>query len=129
MRNKLYVGMISALGVFFLFGSVAFAKTKQIDVIFPSEVGNSLKLKPGEYRINVAQNMKNPEVKFYTRYGHYVGEAPVKVVNESQKNHHTQIDYNKQASNQEALTKISPRGWSENLIFSHSKASPSTAKD
>lgn len=129
MRSRLYVGLVSILGFLFLSGSVAVAKTKQIDVIFPSEVGNSLKLKAGEYRIDVAQNMKKPEVKFYTRYGRLVGEAPVKVVDESQKNHRTQIDYDEQASNQEALTKISPRGWRESLVFTHSKASPATAKD
>jgi hypothetical protein len=123
MKSKFQMGLTSLLGVFFLFGGMAFAKTKQIDVIFPAMVGNSLKLKAGTYRINVAQDMQNPEVKFYNQEGTLVGEAPAKVLDRAQKNSRTSIDYDKLASSQEALTRISPEGWRETLVFSHAGVS------
>ena len=129
MRSKLHVGLISSLGVVFLFGGMAFAKAKQIDVLFPSTVGNSLKLQPGKYRIDVAQNMKQSEVKFYNRNGILVGQAPAKVVDQAQKNSQTEIDYNKLASNRETLTEISPSGWKENLVFSHPNSNPKANKE
>jgi hypothetical protein len=129
MRSKLYTGVISSLGFVFLFGGKAFAKNKQINVIFPSTVGNSLKLQPGKYRIDVAQNVKNPEVKFYNQNGNPVGQVPAKVVDPAQKNQRTQIDYNKLAASQEALTQIKPDGWKETLVFSHSNVNPKAAKD
>ncbi|HVA02001.1 MAG TPA: hypothetical protein VMV34_10125 [Terriglobia bacterium] len=129
MRSELHVRLISSVGVVFLFGGMAFAKTKQIDVLFPSTVGNSLKLQPGKYRIDVAQNMKKSEVKFYNRNGNLVGQVPAKVVDRTQKNHRTQIDYDKLASNHEVLTEISPRGWRENLVFNHPGANQKTARE
>ena len=129
MRNKLYLGFISSLSVILLFAGMAFAKTKQIDIIFPAKVGNSLKLQPGKYRINVVQNMNKPEVKFFNLQGHLVGQAPVKVVDEAQKNNRTQVDYDKLASNQEVLTQISPGGWRESLLFSHASARPKAATE
>lgn len=127
MRSKLYVGLISSLGVVFLCGGMAFAKTKQINVLYPATVGKSLKLQPGKYRIDVMQNIKKSEVKFFNHNGNLVGQVPVKVIDKTQKNQQTRIDYDKLASNREALTRISPSGWKENLVFGHS--SLKTAKD
>ncbi len=121
MPNNIRTTMISALSVVFLFAGMAFARTKQIDVVYSATVGKTLKLKPGNYRIDVVNNAKSPMVKFYNNDGKLVGQAPVKLVNESQKNGETQIDYNTVASNDHVITEISPSGWSENLYFSHSK--------
>jgi len=121
MPNNIRTTMISALSVVFLFAGMAFARTKQIDVVYSATVGKTLKLKPGNYRIDVVNNAKSPMVKFYNNDGKLVGQAPVKLVNESQKNGQTQIDYNTVASNDHVITEISPSGWSENLYFSHSK--------
>ncbi len=122
MPSKIHTILISALGVVFLFSGMAFARTKQIDVLYPAMVGKNLKLKPGDYKIDVVNNKKSPAVKFYNKDGKLVGQAPVKLVNEARKNHQTLVDYNTVASNDHAITEISPSGWKEDLYFSHSKA-------
>jgi hypothetical protein len=123
MCNKMHTLVISALGIVFLFTGMAFAKTKRIDVLYSATVGKNLKLKPGDYKIDVVNNKKSPAVKFYNNYGKLVGEAPVKLLNESKKNQQTQVDYTSVASNDHAITEISPGGWKENLVFSKTKAS------
>lgn len=122
MPSRIHTILISALGVVFLFSGMAFARTKQIDVLYPAMVGKTLKLKPGDYKIDVVNNKKSPAVKFYNKDGKLVGQAPVKLVNEARKNHQTLVDYNTVASNDHAITEISPSGWKEDLYFSHSKA-------
>lgn len=129
MGSKIHVGLIAALGMFFLFAGMAFAKTtRQISLIYPAMVGNSLKLKPGNYSIDVTKNAKTSEVQFYNRYDHLVGQAPAKILDKSKKNSQTQVDYNKLASNQEALTEIRPKGWTEALLFNHSNANQKPTK-
>lgn len=123
MCNKMHTLVISALGIVFLFTGMAFAKTKRIDVLYSATVGKNLKLKPGDYKIDVVNNKKSPAVKFYNNYGKLVGEAPVKLLNESKKNQQTQVDYTSVASNDHAITEISPGGWKENLVFSKTMAS------
>ena len=125
--SKIHTSLISALSVVLLFAGMAFAKTKQIDVIFPSTVGKMLKLKPGNYKIDIVKNSKSPAVKFYNQDGKLMGQAPVKLVNEAKKNHQTQIDYDKMASNDHAITEISPRGWRENLLFTKAKTNKSAS--
>ncbi len=93
MSNKINTILTSALGVVFLFSGMAFARMKQIDVLFPAMVGKNLKLKPGDYKIDVVNNKKSPAVKFYNKDGKLVGQAPVKLVNEASKNHQTQVAY------------------------------------
>jgi hypothetical protein len=122
MPGKIHTTIISVLSVVFLFGGMAFARTKQIDVLYPAMVGKTLKLKPGNYKIEVVTDKKSSAVRFYNNYGKLVGQAPLKLVNEARKNHQTQIAYNTVASNDHAITEISPSGWKENLYFSHSKA-------
>lgn len=122
MSTKIHTTIISVLSVVFLFGGMAFAKTKKIDVLYPAMVGKSLKLKPGNYKIDVVNNKKSPAVRFYDKDGKLVGQAPVKLVNEATKNHNTQVDYRTVASNAHAITEISPRGWKERLYFSQSKS-------
>lgn len=122
MSNKILTTIISVLSVVFLFGGMAFAKTKKIDVLYPAMVGKTLKLKPGDYKIDVVNNKKTPAVKFFNKYGKLVGQAPVKLVNEAKKNRQTEVDYNIVASNDHTITEISPSGWKENLYFSHPKA-------
>jgi hypothetical protein len=121
MPSKIRTTLISALSVVFLFAGMAFARTKQIDVVYSATVGKTLKLKPGNYRIDVVNNAKSSAVKFYNNDGKLVGQAPVKVVSESQKNGQTQIQYDTVASNDHTITEISPSGWKENLYFSQSK--------
>ena len=121
MSSKIHTAFISALGVVFLFAGMAFARTKNIDVIYHATVGKTLKLNPGNYRIDVINNKKSPAVKFYNNSGKLVGQVPVKVTGTSQKNNQTQIDYNMMASNNHSITEISPGGWKENLYFSQSK--------
>ena len=129
MCNKIRTMIISVLGIIFLFGGMAFAKTKQIDVLYSSTVGKTLKLKPGNYKIDVVNNKKSPAVKFFNNDGKLVGQAPVKLVNESKKNDQTQVDYYKVASNDHAITEISPGGWKENLLFPAPKASKVVSKN
>lgn len=120
MPSKLRTALISAFSVVFLFAGMAFAKTKNIDVIYHSMVGKTLNLKPGNYRIDVVKNAKSSAVDFYNRDGKLVGKVPVKVVSKSAKNNQTEIDYNTVASNH-VITEISPGGWHENLYFSQLK--------
>ena len=95
-------------------------------VVYPAMVGQSLKLTPGKYRIDVTKNAKKSEVQFYNRNGNLVGQVPAKVVTESQKNNKTEVDFYKLASNQQVLTEISPKGWRENLVFNHPSANQET---
>jgi hypothetical protein len=129
MHNRIHTTIISMLSVVFFFAGMAFAKTKQIDVLYSSTVGKTLKLKPGNYRIDVVNNTKSPAVKFFNNYGRLVGQAPVKLVSESKKNQQTQVDYSAVASNNHAITEISPGGWKENLYFSLPKSGRSDSKD
>lgn len=123
MSKKINTIITTALGFVFLFSGMAFGKTNKIDVLYPATVGKTLKLKPGNYKIDVINNKKLPAVKFYNNSGKLVGQAPAKVVNESSKNSNTQVDYSTLASNTHAITEISLRGWKEDLYFSHPKAS------
>jgi hypothetical protein len=122
MHNRIHTTIISMLSVAFFFAGMAFAKTKQIDVLYSSTVGKTLKLKPGNYKIDIVNNKTSPAVKFFDNYGKLVGQAPVKVVNESKKNQQTQVDYSTLTSNDHAITEISPGGWKENLYFSSPKS-------
>jgi len=122
MSNKINKIVISALGVVFLFSAMAFGKTDKVDVLYPSMVGKTLKLKPGNYKVDVVNNKKAPAVKFYNKYGKLVGQTPVKLVNEASKNHQTQVDYNTVASNDHAITEIKLRGWKDKMYFSKSNA-------
>ncbi len=121
MSNKIHTNLIIVMSVLFLFTGMAFAKTKQIDVIYASTVGKTLKLNPGKYRIDIANNMKSPTVNFFNSNGKLVGTVPVRVDNEARKNNDTQVDYNTVASNGHAITEIRPRGWKEKLVFSQAK--------
>jgi hypothetical protein len=123
MCNRIHTLIISALSIVFVFSGMAFAKTNRIDVLYPTMVGKTLKLKPGNYKIDVVNNKKSPAVKFYNNYGKLVGQAPVKLVNESKKNDQTQVDYNKLASNDHAITEIRLRGWKQSLHFPNPKTS------
>lgn len=123
MSNKTNTIIIFALSFVFLFSGMAFGKTNQIDVLYPAIVGKALKLKPGNYKIEVITNKQSSAVEFYNNRGKLVGQAPVRVVNESSKNNDTQVDYSTLASNVHAITEISLRGWKEDLYFSHPKAS------
>ncbi len=129
MRSKIHTTIISVMSVVFLFGGMAFGKTKKIDVLYPAMVGKTLKLKPGNYKIDVINNTKSPAVKFYNKAGKLVGQAPVKLVNEARKNNQTQVDYYKVASNNHAITEISPEGWKEHLVFSNPKTSKVDSKN
>ena len=122
MDSKIHTTIISVLSVVFMFGGMAFAKTRNVDVVYPSVVGKTLKLKPGNYKIDLVNNKKVPAVNFYNKYGKLVGQAPVKLVNEARKNDDTQIDYTTIASNSHAITKISLRGWKQSLNFPNPKA-------
>ncbi len=122
MIGKLNPVLIGALGMVLLFAGMAFGKTKSIDVMYPALVGNSLKLAPGKYNINVNQHLNRSEVQFYNKNGNLVGQVPAKVVSRSRKNSQTEIFYDKLASNRQDLTKISPQGWRQSLIFRHQKA-------
>lgn len=127
VSSKTHTSLISALGIVLLFAGTALAKTKQIDVVFPATVGKMLKLKPGNYRIDVVNNSKSPAVKFFNQDGKLMGQAPVKLVSEAQKNNQTQVDYQKVASNDRAITEINPGGWRESLLFSKTKANKSAS--
>ena len=129
MCNKIHTLIISALGIVFLFSGMAFAKTKRVDVLYSAMVGKTLKLKPGNYKIDVVNNKKSPAVKFYNTYGKLVGQAPVKVVNESKKNDQTQVDYSTVASDNHAITEIRLQGWKQNLFFPNPKTSQIDSKN
>lgn len=118
MRNRIHTVVLSVLSVVFLFTGMAFARTKNINVLYSSTVGKTLKLKPGNYKIEVVNSPKSPAVEFYNHQGNLVGEAPVKLVNKSQKNDQTLVDYSTVASNNHVITEISPGGWKEDLLFS-----------
>lgn len=122
MPGKIRTTLISALSVVFLFAGMAFAKTMRVDVVYHATVGKTLKLKPGHYRLAVASTAKTPMARFYNNHGKLVGQVPVKVSSISRKNDQTEVEYNLASANNHVITEISPRGWSENLYFSHSKA-------
>lgn len=129
MRNRIHTVVLSVVSVIFFFTGMAFAKTKNINVLYPATVGKTLKLKPGNYKIEVVNSPKTPAVQFYSHEGKLVGEAPVKLVNKSQKNDQTLIDYSTVASNNHVITEISPGGWKEDLLFSRPASSRMSSKD
>lgn len=129
MSGKIHTVLISTLSVVFLFAGMAFAKTKNIDVIYHATIGKDLKLNPGRYKIDVTNSKKSAAVKFYNRDGKFVGQAPVRVASVSRKNGQTQIDYTKMASNDHSITEIRPSGWKENLYFNPSKMAKTASKN
>ena len=129
MRNRIHTVVLTAFSVIFLFTGMAFARTKDINVLYPATVGKTLKLKPGNYKIEVVSNPKAPAVEFYNHDGKLIGEAPVKLVDKSQKNDQTLVDYSTLASDNHVITEISPGGWKEDLLFSHPASSRMSSKD
>lgn len=129
MRNRIHTVALLVLSVVFVFSGMAFAKTIQIDVIFPATVGKSLKLKPGNYRVQVVNNTNTTAVRFYDQGRKLVGVAPAKLVNKSQKNDQTTVDYSTMASNDHAITEINPKGLKESLYFSSPKSGRVDSKD
>ncbi|TAM81098.1 MAG: hypothetical protein EPN47_14585 [Acidobacteria bacterium] len=129
MGNRIHTTILSVLGVVFLFAGMAFARTIQINVLYPALVGKTLKLKPGNYRIEVVNSTNTAMVRFYSQGRKLVGEAPVKLVNKSHKNDLTMVDYSTMASNDHAITEISPKGLKENLYFSNPQSGVVHSKD
>lgn len=127
MLNKINTIIISATGIVFLFSAMAFCKMEKIDVPYPATIGKTLKLKPGNYKIDLVNNKMVPTVQFYNKEGKLVGQAPVKLVNKTSKNQQTQVDYTTVASGDHIITEISLGGWKESLYFSHSKTNKVSA--
>lgn len=118
-----------ACAAFFMAASPALArsghfKTVQVQILYPSQIGNGTQLKPGSYRVEVAENTKSPEVMFYRR-NKLVAETQGRLVDTGKKNSQTELDYNTGAGNQHVLTQLELRGWTGNVVFNSSNAASS----
>ncbi len=110
---------LGAVAASLLFCGMTFAaQSHSINLLYPAQIGNHLKLKPGNYNLRVSRSPK-PEAAFY-QHGKLVGQAPVKLVSEAQKNSQTQIDYSSPSGNFRRITQIQFSGWRDKLVFKSS---------
>lgn len=112
----------SALGVavalFFATGLI-FAKSENVNLIYRGEVGNSVTLAPGNYKVVLNTASQSPEASFY-KDGKLMGTAPVRVVAEGQKNNQTEVYYSSPTNHVRQITQIDFSGQRDHLIFNKS---------
>jgi len=101
------------------FGSWGFHKSSDrgTNITFASmtKFNNGTTLPAGTYRMEVPDNSPTPKVEFY-KNGKLVATASAKVVSETKKNSHTEVDSVTQGNAQLVRT-IRPSGWNERLEF------------
>ncbi len=120
---------LATAGAILILAGLSYAKSYKIQVIYPTLVGISTHLKPGNYRVQVLANGSASHLAFFNRNGRRVASVPVTVKRETRKNQYTEVDYNKLAQNEHAITEIRPRGQSAAFMISTSgKAMPSGKK-
>jgi hypothetical protein len=128
MLVKKVKSVLVVAGAILMLTSLSYAKSYKIDVIYPATVGRSTRLHPGTYRVRLLSNSNPSRVAFFNRNGRRVASVPVTVKSETRKNRYTEVDYNKLAQNDHALTEIRPRGQSEALVFVAADKAMATGK-
>jgi hypothetical protein len=120
MRKSVVNSILAAAFVVIAAASMTFAKTNEVSLMYKGMIGNHLTLKPGNYKIMINNNSKNPEVAFY-QGKKLVGQVPVKLVAEQKKADQTAIYYSAPRNNIRKVTEIELSGWNEKLVFPGSK--------
>lgn len=98
-------------------------KTVQVQILYPSQIASGTELQPGNYRVEVTENTKSPEVMFY-RHDKLVAETQGQLVETGKKNDETELDYNT-AGSQHVLTQLELRGWTGKVVFNSSNSASS----
>lgn len=107
-----------AVALFFATGLV-FAKSENINFIYRAQVGNSVSLEPGNYKVVVNSTSPSPEASFY-KNGKLMGKTPVKVVAAARKNQQTEVFYSSPIDNVRHITQIDFSGQKDHLMFKKS---------
>lgn len=103
------------------------------NVMFASAIKlkNGDVLPAGTYRMEVAENSQNPEIKFYKEDattqdwgGNPIAMTHATVISQPERNRHTEIDSVQRGADQ-LLQTVRPRGWSERLVFASNSGSTS----
>jgi hypothetical protein len=102
------------------FGSWGFHKSSDrgANVTFASmaKFNDGDVLPAGTYRMQVPDNSQTPKVEFY-KNGKLMASANAKVISETKKNDHTEVD-SVTRGNAQLVKSILPHGWNEKLVFS-----------
>jgi len=127
--GKWFVGSVAAILATACLGFGSWGSHKGSErganIIFASatKLRNGDVLPAGTYRMEVAENSQNPEVKFYKEDattqdwgGEPVAMTHAKVISQPSKNQRTEIDSVQRGSDQ-LLQVVRPHGWSERLVF------------
>ncbi len=95
-------------------------KSASVDISEVTKIPNGPTLEPGTYQITLLSASSAPEVGFYQE-GKLVGQAPVKLVDQSKKISATEILTNTEADHTQVLTELDLGGWTQKLVFGTSK--------
>jgi hypothetical protein len=119
MHNKLMKSLSGAVIAVFFVSALTFAKSTHINVLYRGELGSSVTLMPGNYKMVVNPLASTPSAAFYQN-GKLVGTVPVQVVTEAKKNSQTEVFYSAPQNNLRGITQIDVSGWKDKLIFKQS---------
>jgi hypothetical protein len=86
-----------------------------VTIVDTLQLKNGSTLPAGDYRMDVAENTKTPDVSFY-KDGKVIATTRATVVAEQKKNSETEVDYVKKGG-ANRLTEIRPSGWYKALLF------------
>ena len=116
-RMALIAATMSFLGAGTALAKSSHSKTVRIDVLYPSRIANGSELKPGNYKMEVANNATKPEVMFYEN-NKLVAQAPAQLV-AGEKSADTEVHYTT-TGDEHVITQIDLKGWTEKVMFNSS---------
>jgi hypothetical protein len=119
MHNKLMKSLLGAVIAVFFVSALTFAKSAHINILYRGELGSSVTLLPGNYKMVVNPLATTPSVAFYQN-GKLVGTARVRVVTEARKNSQTEVFYSAPRNKLRGITQIDVSGWKDKLVFKKS---------
>ncbi len=128
-NGKWFAGAIAAIVATACLGFGSWGSHKSpergANVVFATatKLRNGAVLPAGTYRMEVADNSQNPEVKFYKEDattqdwgGNPIAMTHAKLISQPEKNRHTEIDSVQRGADQ-LLQVVRPRGWNEQLAL------------
>jgi hypothetical protein len=116
MKSTFVKSAVGAAAALVLVCGMSFGKTKNVNIMYPSEIGNHLTLAPGQYKMSVSTLAGTQRAAFFQN-GKLVGTAPVNVVNEVKKNGQTMVFFGSPQGNVRPITQIDVSGWKDKLMF------------
>ncbi len=127
MKQKLltyFTGVSIAL--LFVCG-LTFAKASTVSIVYRAQIGKTLVLSPGNYRVVVNPQSEMSTAAFYQN-GKLMGKASVRVVSEAKKNSQTEVFYGSPHNDVRNVSQIDFNGWRDELLFAGSHSGNTAAE-